>query len=169
MSVTVLVSESSRRWARELDDRMERWRERHQLRSLPTGAELAAKPARDLRLLFSDPIIPRDALSELQQELEVICGEIRAAVLAAKANAHDGIYLPPKEFKALLKEQAEYNAKFTAVKTELSRRKLSDKRSRARQRDFANYFMDVAREGLDPELFNRLCELAKQAKSEAVR
>lgn len=169
MSVFVIVSEASRRWAHELDDRMERWRQRHYLYSLPNGHELASMPADNIRNILMGQMVTREMLVELKTEVAAILSDINATIKTAKEQARSGVWMKRNDFKSLEKERAAYAAKYALLEAEVVRRGQVERRMTARVRPLAQYFLDAARQELEPGIFKHLMDMANDAKREATQ
>lgn len=163
MSVFVIVSEASRRWAHELDDRFERWRESHQLITLPPAKKLARMNPAQLREVLDNQIISHQDLAELKLEISTILTDINQTIEIAKQEAKLGNWLPPKEFRALESQRKLFGAKIVAIETAL----VKSKRRLKRHRPLPEFFMEVAEEMLDHDLYFKLKGIALKRQGEA--
>jgi hypothetical protein len=148
---------------------MERWRQRHYLHNLPNGRELASMPANNIREILSGQALTRDMLIELKAEIAAVLTDINATIQAAKEQARDGVWMKRSDFKSLEKERAAYAAKYALLEAEIVRRGQVERRMIARVRPLAQYFVDAARQELEPGVFKHLMDLANDAKSEATQ
>lgn len=167
---TVLVSESARRWAHQLDDLKERWHLRreskrqgaypHVTRSI-TGDGARHIPLDEFIIITRD--LDEADLLAIKNEIDEIIAAIRFQLDEAGARVHShGEYADPHWYAAAKYAAKRAGAHSQAIQNEMRNRRIIRQKN---ERPLAYFFMDIARQELSPEEFTRLKDMAWHAKN----
>lgn len=162
MSATAFVSQASRRWAHELDDSILRWVARYAPTELPPErGSLRHITAEKLARILANEDIPFSALAALKGEAAAINNDL---IRRSHQLRHEGY--SPKQVTHLKRQRREIGGKLQVIDAEISRRRhLVIERSKGQEVLPLPYaFMDVVRESLPADEFERLRMLAVERR-----